>query len=112
MGGNGSPKFVINDASKQILELLGKDRYINYCNIELRPNGIMLGFRSILESMAWIVPYEDLRLFYENGQLSIFSEDNFVEINDRRNRGPVFEFALKMQAAKEIALEEEVLPRA
>jgi hypothetical protein len=112
MGGNGSPKFVIHDASDDIMELLGKDRYINYCNIELRPEGIMVGFRSILESYAWVVPFQDLRLFYQNGQLSIFSNENFVEINDKKNRGPVFEFALKMQAAKEIVLEDEVLPRA
>jgi hypothetical protein len=112
MGGIGSPKFVIHDASKDIMKLLGLDRYINYCNIELRPNGIIIGFRSILESFAWVIPYSKLKLFYQNQQLAIFSDDNYVEINDKKDKGAVYEFARKIHQVRMQAIENEALPRA
>ena len=39
LGGIGSNKLVIADASKEIVELLRLDNNVNYCNIEIRKNG-------------------------------------------------------------------------
>ena len=46
--GIGSNKLIITDASKEIVELLRLDNNINYCNIEIRKNGIIIRFRSLL----------------------------------------------------------------
>ena len=39
--GIGLGKLIIIDASKEIVELLRLDNNINYCNIEIRTNGII-----------------------------------------------------------------------
>ena len=50
LGGIGSNKLVIADASKEIVELLRLDNNVNYCNIEIRKNGLIIRFRSLLET--------------------------------------------------------------
>ena len=50
MGGNGSDKLIITDASNDIVELLKLDNNINQCNIEIRSNGIIIRFRALLET--------------------------------------------------------------
>ena len=50
MGGIGSEKMIISSASVNIKNLLLLDNNINKCNIELRPKGIIVFFRSLLET--------------------------------------------------------------
>ena len=63
IGKIGSPRLQIISASKEISDLLSYDNNINWCNIELRPKGIILRFRSLLETYGLIVPYYKLTLF-------------------------------------------------
>ena len=60
MNGVGSSKLLISSASVDIHKLLILDNNLNTCNIELRPNGIILRFRSLLETYAFIIPYYKL----------------------------------------------------
>jgi hypothetical protein len=62
LGGVGSPPFVIRESSLEIRNLLLLDNNRNRCNIELRPGGIIIGFRSLLESFALIIPYYKLSI--------------------------------------------------
>lgn len=71
MGGIGSPKLEIVQASIQIHNLLILDNNADVCNIEIRPNGILLGFRSLLESYALVIPFYKLTLY--KGDLAIYS---------------------------------------
>ncbi|HEA28940.1 MAG TPA: hypothetical protein ENH91_02925 [Leeuwenhoekiella sp.] len=81
MGGIGSSKLFITSASIKIYNLLILDSYINTCNIEMRPNGIILGFRSLLESYALIIPYYKLSLYKGKAEeYSIYRDDYFVKI--------------------------------
>ncbi len=66
-GGIGSPKLWIHSASQEIFDLLRLDSNNNTCNIELRPHGMILRFRSLLETYALVLPFQssDIRL---NGQ--------------------------------------------
>ena len=48
--GIGSNKLVITDASPEIIDLLKLDNNVNYCNIEIRKNGVVIRFRSLLET--------------------------------------------------------------
>jgi hypothetical protein len=102
MGGIGSPKFTIREASEEIRKLLSLDSSINYCNIEIRPKGVIVGFRSILESYAWVIPFDQLSVFYQHKELSLFTIDNFIEIDDR-NRSRALSFAKKLMVEKEKA---------
>jgi len=71
LGGIGIGRISITKASTDILKLLALDKYRNLCNIELRPNGIIIGFRSLLESFAFVIPYWNLSIF--NGQAHIYN---------------------------------------
>ena len=77
MGGIGSPKLEITAASLEIRNLLILDNNADTCNIEMRPKGIIVGFRSLLESYALIIPYYKLTLY--KGDLAIYSiyRDNY-----------------------------------
>ena len=71
MKGIGSPKLYITSASLQIRNLLLLDNNLDSCNIELRPDGIILRFRSLLETYGLVIPYYKLTLY--KGDLGIYS---------------------------------------
>ena len=81
LGGIGSPKYIILQTDSKINNLLNLDNNTNQCNIELRPKGIIISFRSLLETFALIVPFYKLKLF--NGQSNVYSiyiEEYFIKI--------------------------------
>ena len=77
LGGIGSPKLQITEASIQIKNLLILDNNADCCNIEIRPKGIIVGFRSLLESYALVIPYYKLTIY--KGDMSVYSiyRDNY-----------------------------------
>ena len=54
--GIGSPKLFITRCSKEIYDLLHVNESVKFCNIEMRPNGIIIGFQSPLEVYALVIP--------------------------------------------------------
>ena len=54
LGGIGSQKLMINSASIDIHNLLILDNNLKSCNLELRPLGIIVHFRSLLETYGLI----------------------------------------------------------
>lgn len=90
-GGIGSPKLFVNSASPDIDELYSQDSYINSCNIELRPNGIIVRFRSILETYALPIPYYKLVLYKGKAdEYSIYRDQHFLKL--RGDKPPVIKF--------------------
>ena len=80
--GVGSPRFKINKSSKKINNLLVLDQNINYCNIELRPKGIIIRFRSLLETYGLIIPFYKLNIHKEkSNQYSVFYESSFIKLD-------------------------------
>lgn len=81
MGGIGSPKLTITAASTQIYHLLILDHNSKTCNIELRPQGIILRFRSLLETYGLIIPYYKLKLYKgKANQYSLFLDHYYVKV--------------------------------
>lgn len=81
MGGIGSPKLHITEASIEINNLLILDNNLNTCNIELRPKGIIVGFRSRLESYGLIIPYYKLNVYKgEMSIRSIYMDHYFIKV--------------------------------
>lgn len=80
-GGIGLGHLVITAASIQVQNLLALDKYRNKCNIELRPEGIIVGFRSLLESYALVIPYWKLNLYKGRAEeYSIYRDNYFIKI--------------------------------
>ena len=77
LGGIGSPKLEINSTSLEIHNLLVLDHNINSCNIELRPKGIILRFRSLLETYGLVIPYYKLKVYKGQAQEYSMYKDHF-----------------------------------
>jgi len=71
MGGIGSPRLFITETSVEIRNLLILDNNRDQCNVELRPKGIIVRFRSLLETFALVIPYYKLTIY--KGDLAIYS---------------------------------------
>ncbi len=71
LGGIGSPNLFIKETSVEIQNLLLLDNNRNSCNIEMRPKGIIVRFRSLLETYALIIPYYKLTIY--KGDFAVYS---------------------------------------
>lgn len=81
MGGIGSGKLMITQTSIDIHNLLVLDQNINQCNIELRPKGIIIHFRSLLETYGLIIPYYKLKLYKGKAQeYSIYKDQYSIKV--------------------------------
>ena len=81
LGGIGSPKLFITGTSKEIRNLLILDNNIDSCNIEIRPKGIILRFRSLLETYALVIPFYKLVVYKGDlGIYSIFRDHYFIKV--------------------------------
>lgn len=81
MGGIGSPKMEITASSVEIRNLLILDNNLDSCNIELRPKGIILRFRSLLETFALVIPFYKLSIYKGDiGIYSVYRDHHFVKV--------------------------------
>lgn len=71
MGGIGSPRLFITETSIEIRNLLILDNNRDQCNVEIRPKGIIVRFRSLLETFALVIPFYKLAVY--KGDLAIYS---------------------------------------
>lgn len=82
MGGIGSPKLNIAQASVEINNLLILDNNLNTCNIEIRPKGIIVRFRSLLETYGLIIPYHKLNIYKGDMAIhSIYMDHHFIKVH-------------------------------
>ena len=81
MGGIGSPKLLITEVSVEIHNLLILDNNLNTCNIEMRPKGIIVRFRSLLETYGLVIPYYKLSVYKgEMAVYSIYKDHYFIKV--------------------------------
>lgn len=81
LNGIGSPKLHITSASIDIHNLLVLDNNSNVCNIEMRPNGIIIMFRSLLETYALVFPYYKLKIYKgKSEEYSVYKDHYFIKV--------------------------------
>jgi len=81
MGGIGSPKLFITETSVEIRNLLILDNNVNCCNIELRPKGIIVRFRSLLETFALVIPFYKLTIYKGDFAVySVYRDHHFIKV--------------------------------
>ncbi|UII74978.1 hypothetical protein LV716_11990 [Flagellimonas sp. HMM57] len=79
--GIGSPKLFITETSTEIQNLLILDNNLNTCNIEMRPKGIIVRFRSLLETYGLIIPYYKLTIYKGDFAIySIYRDNYFIKV--------------------------------
>lgn len=100
--GVGSPKLIITAASATIYNLLQLDQSRNTCNIELRPQGIIIGFQKRLEVYALVIPYYKLNVYKGEAEVYSFYKDHyFVKIEARAKDTAIHKFVTKLLQEKE-----------
>lgn len=93
--GIGSPKLHITSVSIDIHNLLVLDQNTNVCNIEMRPNGIIVKFRALLETYALVIPYYKLNLYKGKSQeYSIYKDHYFIKV--RADSAEIHKFIKKI----------------
>ena len=89
--GVGSPRLIISESSINIHNLLILDKNINFCNIEMRPKGIIIRFRSLLETFGLVVPFYKLKLYKgKSHQYSIYNDSTFIKIEVKKKDDHAF----------------------
>jgi len=79
--GTGSPKLHITSTSIEIHNLLVLDNNMNTCNIEMRPKGIIIMFRSLLETFALVIPFYKLHLYKGKArEYSFYRDQYFIKV--------------------------------
>jgi len=77
LGGIGSKRMIIDKVSPNMHNVMNTVSDINYGNIELRPNGILVMITKGLKSYTWAIPYYHLVIYKINGS-SIHAQGKFV----------------------------------
>lgn len=98
LGGIGSPKLWIIESSSEIRGLLELDINADTCNVELRPSGIVLRFRSLLETFALVIPFRQLSLFLSRNAYTVHGAAHFIRV--RAGDPGVEAFFRKLQKQK------------
>jgi hypothetical protein len=105
LGGIGSYKMMIDNSSAEIEKKLNHNQGINYCNIELRKNGIMIHFHdSNYEKNSWLIPFYKL-VIYKTERFSIYSDTIFLKLIINKNFKLNKSFFHKLGKLKESYLE-------
>ena len=91
LGGIGSGKLSIHSCSIQIHNLLILDNNLNVCGVEMRPKGVIVTFRSLLDTYALVVPYYKLKLYKGQSKIySIYMDNYFVKVEAKEKRNHEF----------------------
>jgi hypothetical protein len=100
-GGVGSKKLLITKADKIIENLLLLDQNINNCNIEIRSSGIIIYFRSLLETYGLIIPYYKLVIFkVSENEYTLNVDSKFVKIKIKSKKDYTFIRKIMEEKAK------------
>ena len=99
MRGIGSGKLVISSASIEIHNLLILDNNINTCSIEMRPMGVIVHFRSLLETYGLVIPYFKLKLYKGKSKIySIYKDQYYIKV--KAEKSSIHEFFRKISNHK------------
>ena len=104
LGGIGSEKLIISSASININNLLLLDNNINKCNIELRPKGVIIYFKSLLETYGLIIPYFKLKIYKGKAEeYSIYKDSLYIKvIAEKKSIHKFFKKIIKLKFANSL----------
>lgn len=83
MKGVGSKRMIIDEVSPNLASVINKVADVNYGNIELRPNGILIHITKGLKNFTWAIPFYQLVIYRVNGS-SIHANGKFVHFRNNK----------------------------
>ena len=103
--GVGSSRFVIDSVSEKLSQTINKVSDINYCSIELRPNGILVNITQQINLFSWIIPYYKLVIFNSN-TFSIHANGSYIKMVKDKNYSNNKDFITKMLELRRDSLQD------
>lgn len=79
--GVGSKRMIISQVSPNLEQIINKSSDINYANLELRTEGILIYINKGLENFTWVIPYPQLVVF-KGDELSLHAQGKFVRFKN------------------------------
>lgn len=83
MNGVGSKRMIVDEVSPNMANMMNLVSDINYANIELRPNGILIMINKGLKNFTWVIPFYQLVLYKTNGA-SIHAQGRFIHFKPNK----------------------------
>jgi len=80
MGGIGTSKLLMLEATEGIHNLLTITSDTTYCHLECRQGGIVVGFQTTMKIYAWLIPYHHLTIYNNSGKLVIYGSKNNIKV--------------------------------
>lgn len=100
MKGIGTSKMIITSASSEIIDLLANSAGTDYCHLEMRKQGLIVGFMSQRRVYAWAIPYYKLILYSQSGNLTIFDDEHNIKLKPSFNSNLDRKFIIKILEQK------------
>jgi len=101
--GIGSSRFVVDSVSKKLSQTINQVSDINYCSIELRPNGILVNITQQINLFSWVIPYYKLVIFNSN-TFSIHANGSYIKMIKDKNYSNNKNFISKMLKLRQNSL--------
>jgi hypothetical protein len=77
-GGIGSKRLIVNNFSPNLNFITNSVSDINYANIELRKQGILVMINKGLKNFTWAIPFYQL-VFFKSDLSSIHAQGKFIQ---------------------------------
>jgi hypothetical protein len=84
LGGIGSRRMIIEHFSENMNHLKLKVSGLQYGNIEIRPNGIILHINQGIYTYAWTIPFFHLNI-YNGDYFTIHGAGEFIQFNKEKS---------------------------
>ena len=109
IGGIGSKRMIIEDVSYNMRNVINRTSDINYGNIELRPNGIIVMINKGLKNFTWAIPFHQLVIYKTDG-LSIHAQGKYIRFKDNKLFKENSKFINKLLQLKSESVEQFEIP--
>lgn len=109
MGGVGSKRMMIEDVSHNMRNVINRTADINYGNIELRPNGILVMINKGLKNFTWAIPFRQLVVYKTDG-LSIHAQGKYIRFKGNKLYRENAKFLNKMLRLKSESSQQFEMP--
>ena len=84
LGGIGSRRMIIEHFSENMNHLKLKVSGLQYGNIEIRPNGIILHINQGIYTYAWTIPFFHLTI-YNGDYFTVHGAGEFIQFNRKKS---------------------------
>ncbi len=99
MRGIGSKRMIVEEVSPNLSHILNSVSDLNYANIEMRPNGIVIHITKGLRNFSWAIPYYHLVIYKTDGS-SIHAQGKYIHFRNDQNFKANKSFFKKLMDAK------------